>query len=278
MKKVDGVYTLVGSKPGKTLTIIGGVHGDEICGIKALEEIISSISIDSGRVHFVYGNLRAIKLNKRQVEMNLNRAFRLEGMLLKKERQSYERQRALEIMSFLDESDALLDVHSSNTPASVPFIICEPHSFEVASHLPFNIRSYGWDVVHPGGTDYYMNRKGKIAICVECGHHLDPRAPQLAKDSIMIFLHIMGVINGSVPSREIINQRIIYAREIYFSKVNFTPFREFAEFELLSEGELIGVDGNSYILSPKNSCIIFPRKRDNPGEEAFVLGEEVSSQ
>lgn len=274
MKTVEGVVTLIGKQPGKTLTIMGGVHGDEVCGIKALDEIISNISLKQGKVHFVYGNPQAIGICKRQTEMNLNRAFRSDELLSEKEKQSYERQRALEIMPFMDESVALLDVHSSTTKISTPFIICEPHSFEIAKFLPFPIISYGWDLIQAGGTDYYMNHNGKIGICVECGYHLDPDAPRRAIESIMIFLSLFGAIDKR-PSEKSVDQKIIHAYQIHLTKTDFTPFREFADFESLEEGEIIGTDGNDYILAPSNACVVFPHRREKPSEEAFVLGKRI---
>ena len=66
----------------------------------------------------------------------------------------------------------------------------------------------------------------------------------------------------------------MHAYHIHHTETNFMPSREFADFEALSEGELIGNDGEKPVYAPKNTCIIFCRKRDEPGEEAFILGTE----
>jgi hypothetical protein len=45
-------------------------------------------------------------------------------------------------MEILDKCDALLDIHASFTKDSVPFVICEKQSFDIARILPnFPIRS-----------------------------------------------------------------------------------------------------------------------------------------
>jgi succinylglutamate desuccinylase len=134
---IEGVTTINGSKSGITLAIIAGVHGNEICGIEAIKQILPTITIKAGRVHFIYGNPRAIKKNVRQVDMNLNRAFQQDNQLSDDEKRSYERKRALELMPILDRCEAILDIHSSATRATTPFVICEPHSFLLLGNYHF---------------------------------------------------------------------------------------------------------------------------------------------
>ncbi len=269
------IIKLTGNKPGKTLTIMGGVHGNEICGVQALDKLRDELKIEAGELYLIYGNPRAIEANQRQTEMNLNRAFRPSEEMQDWEKRTYERARAIEIMPYLAASHALLDVHSSKTEKSTPFIICEPKSFHFARLLPFPIRSNGWDKIEPGGTDYFVNRCGGFGICVECGHHLDPEAPIRAEIAIKTFLTIFGAKTGSCPT-EHPNQREIFVHHIHHTKVNFTPVRKFSDFEPLQENELIGHDGDTEIRSPAgNLLIIFCNKKDIPNEEAFILGKKM---
>lgn len=271
---VEGVTTVQGREPGKTLTIMAGVHGDEICGIKAIETFLKSSTIGSGKVHFIHGNPRAIEQNVRQVDMNLNRAFVPEDKLPKEHKNSYERRRALELTPYLRESDALLDIHSILSKENTPFIICEPHSYPLAERLPFGLRSHGWDIIEPGGTDYFMNSLGKIGICIECGQHLDPESSRRAQESITIFLSFMGVVptSDSFPRSK---QRTVHAYHIHITRVDFKLARQFVEFELLKNGEVIGYDGDEKVSAQSDdSVIIFCHNRSKPREEAFILGRE----
>lgn len=276
---LEGIFTFRGQEQGETLTVMAGVHGDEICGVRALDCIIPEFQsgvrkIDRGTVNFIYGNPRAIERGAQFTEMNLNRAFRPKDAISEQERNTYERRRALELMTFLRESSALVDVHSSSTRKSVPFIICEPHSFPIARRFPFPIRSSGWDAIEPGGTDYFVNQCGGCGICAECGYHLDGAAVSRAKDAIRIFLVTMGAISGDLPL-ENGQQREVRVFHAPIVKVGYVPAREFADFERLKEGELIGKDGDEEFFAPPQSVIIFgniPRKR---GDEAFIIGREA---
>jgi len=278
----DGsIITIKGSRPGKTLTIIAGVHGQEICGVLALREVLRAIAdkeliIRAGEVNFIFANLPALARGARQIDMNLNRAFRPLEQLTEKEKNSYERGRAEQLMPYLAESDALLDIHSSTNKESTPFIICEPHSYPIAKMLPFPIRSHGWDVIEAGGTDYYVNLNGGQGICIECGSHDDPLAPQRALESIKIFLMLLGVIEITKEIREIPNQRVINANFIYKTVVNFDYRGSYPDFGSVKKNELIGYDGGREIRVPKDSLIIFPQKREKSQQEAFILAEEES--
>jgi succinylglutamate desuccinylase len=265
----QSIYTFKGELPGPTVVIMGGVHGNEPGGVIAINKLLPGFSIKRGKVHFVIANLKAIELNVRETEMNMNRAFKDESLLTEPQKKSYERLRALEIMPYLDESDALLDIHSSSTMGSIPFVICEPHSFEVASRLPFSIVSNGWDKIHPGGTDYYMNKKGGMGICIECGYHLDKEAPDIAENSIMTFLTLMNLIDGVIPSKNS-DQKHVHAYYVYHTVDDFKLVRKFDDFEEIKKGILIGTDGSLEINASEDGVIIFARNISG-GNESFVF-------
>ena len=266
---LEGLTTLVGELPGPTVTIMGGVHGNEPSGVIAIREVLTTLSLKRGKVHFIIANLNAIKQNVRFTEMNMNRAFKAENLLADGQQNTYERRRALEIMPFLDESSALLDLHSSTTPGSPPFVICEAHSHEVATRLPYSIISSGWDIIHPGGTDYYMNLRQSKGICVECGYMLDENGPAIARDSIRIFLTALGLIDGEIPPVTP-NQKLIHADSVYHTTTDLRLARKFDDFETISVGTLIGTDGGNEVLAENDGVIIFARDTAGKGE-GFVL-------
>ena len=86
----------------------------------------------------------------------------------------------------------------------------------------------------------------------------------------MTFLTLMGAIDGHAPT-EYKKQRVVYAFDIHKTKTNFRPTRSFRDFEFLPKGELIGSDGRHKVLALEDMLIIFARKLDQPGKEAFIL-------
>src|SRR3989344_9145478 len=121
------VAEIMGKKKGENIVIMAGVHGNESFGVTALKEIIPSLSIEKGKITIIFANLEAIKQNKRFIEYNLNRCFFKEQA--NKIKNTLEGRTAREIIPYLNQADYLLDIHSSNSKDSVPFMICQPESF-----------------------------------------------------------------------------------------------------------------------------------------------------
>lgn len=258
-----------GNLPGKTLTVFAGVHGNEKAGVMALKKIIKKIRLKSGSVYFVFANPAAIGKNIRQVEKNLNRCF-LKG----NQGKTLEDKRARQLMKILDTCDALLDLHASNTKKTLPFIICERPSFDLASKMNFGIVSSGWDKIEPGAADGYVSRKDKIALCVECGsvHHYLSNI-KLAEESICQFLQYFEVTEKIVPyySRK---QKLIKVFKAVHKKTNQLHFSKiFKDFHVLTPGETIARDGGEKYIAGKNQIIIFPNPNKQIGEEIFILGK-----
>jgi succinylglutamate desuccinylase len=269
------VVKLVGPNPGKTSVVMACVHGNEPCGLLAISEILPELRIDSGTVYFIIGNPNAVADNVRFTEFNLNRAFKRDSLIGESDRKSYEYYRAQYIKQYLDQSDALLDIHSSSTLGSVPFVICEGNALSIVQKFPVNIITSGFDRVNPGGTDEYMNRTGKIGICIECGEHNDPQAKDIAKEAIYSFLYSLGHIVRPVKFRQVPKRRIL-VESIYHSKTDkFELTKNWGDFEVITEGSIIGTDGEKPIIAQEESVILFARNCKQIGQEAFYLGREI---
>ncbi|OGZ58888.1 MAG: hypothetical protein A3F94_03150 [Candidatus Spechtbacteria bacterium RIFCSPLOWO2_12_FULL_38_22] len=269
------IIKITGKWSGPTSIILAGVHGDEKCGVKALEKIIPNLKIEKGRVFIGYGNPQAIEKTQRFTEVNLNRIFKKDNLLSKSDKKSYEYKRARFLKKYLNQSDALLDIHASHTPMSKPFVICETNAKGIVEYLPVERVVSGFDQIEPGGTDYYMNSIGKIGICIECGFLGDPQSEQIAEESIYAFLKARGHLTNDLIPQE---QSYIRMFDLYKTKTNkFILAKLFDDFEGISKGQVIGVDGNQEVKTKKTAVILFARNREKVGEEAFLLGKNKKS-
>jgi predicted deacylase len=258
-----------GSRKGKTVSVLAGVHGDEKCGVKAFDNLIPNLKINAGTVYFIYCNLKAIEEDKRYIEKNLNRCFFNEQPL--EVRDSLEGKTAREIIPFLLEADAVLDVHASGSENSIPFVGCGQQSFGVAKFLPVDTVVYGWDDFEPGSTDYFMNLQNRIGICIECGYLGDEKSVDVACESIMNFLKVLDNINGNCEKR---NQKYIKINGLYRNKFGaFRRARDFADFEILNNGDLIGFDGDIEVRARGRYRLLFVRDRDEINSECFLRAQ-----
>lgn len=261
-------------EPGPNLVVMAGVHGDEKCGLSAFDAILPTFSPLRGRVTFIIGNPEAVKVNQREFEGNLNRMFRQDSEITETQRNTYEYKRSRELIPILAEADALLDIHSSTTEHTTPFVICEKQSFEVVSKLPVEIVVSGIDVLHPTGTDAFVNLSGGLGICIECGNHNDSNATSIAVEVVNRFLTYFNIVEGN-SNGDTNKQRFVHADWIYKNKGNFTLSKDFQEFEKVSEGSIIGLDGKEEIRAPYDGVILFPNNRTKPSTEAFLFGKEI---
>lgn len=263
------------NKPGPNIVVMAGVHGNEKCGIVAFEQVLPTLRITKGKVTFVIGNPEAVALNVRFTQSNLNRMFRGDEGMTEEEKNSYEFERARELMPILKKADALLDIHSSTTAQTIPFIICEQQSYDCAAYLPGEIIVSGIDVLHPTGTDAFVNQSGGKGICIECGNHDDSKSVSIALCAIEIFLSYFKVIEVKKELKKY-PQRKVQADWIYKNVGDFKLTRPFAEFERLKEGSVIGIDDGVEVTAPYDGVILFPNDRTEKGKEAFLFGKEVT--
>ena len=271
----ENAIEIVGINDGPISVILAGVHGDERGGIDAFQKILHNLKIQNGKVFFILGNPRAIEKGVRFTESNLNRMFKDDTLISKEEKETYEYKRAQFLKTYLDQASALLDIHSSFTPKSQPFVIAEPNSSEITKFLPFDLIVSGFDNVEPGGTDYYMNKNGSIGICIECGYLDDIDTQNTAKDSIFSFLKIRGHIE-SLDLLEPINQSFILIDTIYYTKTNkFILAKEFKDFEKISAGQKIATDGEEEIVSDKDGVILFARNLTQKNDEGYLFGDYI---
>lgn len=262
------VITKTADKPGKTIAIFGGIHGNEKIGVLLIDQLIQSFAPASGTVHFVYGNPRAIEQNLRFTETNLNR-----NLIKTQNPISYEEKRAQELMELLDGCDALLDLHAYNEEdMQVPvFAICEKPAFPVMQQLPIPTVLSGFNDVQKGSTNGYMENSNKVAVVLELGSVLHPeRHMDLAKECVMNFLQYFGITeNGTVDHTQPTFLEVASVHRRNSKLFNFT--KQYASFDIVKKGEVIAHDGALQLQAARNATILFPRPDAAIGAESFWL-------
>jgi len=260
-----------GKYVGKNVVILAGVHGDEVCGVKAFDELIPKINIEKGRVTFIYANLEAGKQNKRFVECNLNRCFL--------DDQPYELKYSLEgktakaIIPYLKKADIVLDLHSSKSSGNNPFLICEEDCLEIINCLSPKKVIMGIDNAQKGGSDGYMFNLGKQGICVECGLHDSQESVEVAKQSILNLLKKAESVGGDCEKYK--DKKSYRVKYMYKSKNGmFKLAGKFQDFHQVNEKTLIGLDGDEKVYIEKGDVVMFPNEPKQIGKECFVIMKE----
>lgn len=264
------VIKIIGNSPGKTVSILAGIHGNETPGIEAINKF-SKISLDRGIVYLITCSLEAIKQNKRFIEINLNRCF------FKKQpfgiKQTFEGRTAREIIPYLDKADSMLDIHASASKKSLPFVICDKSQISNAQIFNSEIVVYNFDEFEPGSTEHYVNSQKKQGFGFECGCIENSETIEVAEEAILNFLAFNGCIRKKLKNN--IHQKILKITFLYKNKFgSFKKSREFADFEILNEKTLIGIDGSREVYVNKEDIVLFVRDRERINEECFLIAKE----
>ncbi len=280
--------TFSSTKLGTRLLVLGGVHGNEICGPAAIEQILArfnsgEIKMETGRVTFVpVCNPRAYAENKRFIDRNLNRAMAKRAVP-----KMYEEFLMNELTPLLEDCDVLLDIHSYRAGGPAFAFRGDDHlrdreePFIAALGLDHVI--YGWseayaasgvkiDPIESVGTTEYARQNGAIATTVECGQHLDASAVPVAIRAIEGALNQCGLAKVPVPAAHKTMRRTRIKQLVY--KQRHGQFAQAWKHldEIAKDTIVASFDDGEQIKAPFSGRIVLPHADCPVGQEWFYLG------
>lgn len=301
--------SFTGMAAGARLIVLGAVHGNEICGTRAIRRAISEIesgqlALVAGRVTFVpVANPLAYLRQQRMGDRNLNRNLVPTGNPVE-----FEDRIANWLCPLLAQHDALLDLHSFHT-AGQPFVMLGPQdnqgslepfarsAEETALALRLGVRRFvdGWldtyatgvarrlaagvsareaDVSYGVGTTEFMRAQGGIALTLECGQHDDPAAPDVAWRAILNTLAHLQLIAAPAPQAVADTEALRLYEVIDRAHADDRFARAWSSFDPVRAGELIGTRHNgAAVAADSDGYIVFPNPNAQPGQEWFYLAK-----
>ena len=299
-----------GLEEGPSVIIMGATHGNETCGTEAIRRVMAELDsgerkIAAGSVTFVpVVNPLAYFKNERNGDRNLNR-----NLFPKIEPQDFEDRIANWLCPLLAQHDVLLDLHSFNAAHGEPFVMVGPvnndgplepfvHAEkERALARRLGVRRFvtGWMAAYGGGvqrrsrgnaaeletvlrygvgTTEYMRTTGGYALTLECGQHVDPKAPQVAYDAIINTLAFLKLIDAPEPEPVPFEEMEALHMVAVYDKLdaNDSFSRAWASFDPVQEGEQIGTraDGTP-VLAEFSGRILFPDAKAGANSEWYYL-------
>lgn len=288
-------------RPGPRVIVTGAVHGNEVCGPKAIARMIAEFR--SGRRKLLCGsvtfvpvvNALAYRLDQREGERNLNRNLRDYPVP-----QVNEDRVANVLCPLLRAHDVLIDLHSfgSEGPAfalfgpDAPGGALEPHArpdeerrlvralglpFAVQGWMPAHLKALAQqgraqDIAHAVGTTEFMRFVGGAAITVECGSHKDPASVGVAYEVIARGLAALDMIMAEAGPPPPPPQILQIGDAIFAESDDDRLLRSFVTGEPVRAGEVIGqrADG-SPITAPHDGAVIFASGKVKAGTEMCFL-------
>lgn len=289
--KVNDYVFLLGSG-SKKIVISACVHGNETIGIDVINELIKTIKYDlliDCEIAFIVCNPKAVYLNKRFIDVDMNRRFFHENINKIKESSNLENHEDLmikNILEYLENVNYLFDIHSTTLP-SIPFVYCSNTSKHIEVSRFFNV---GYIVLpsdkmineYPEfsfGLDNYIDSKGGIGITIEAGSNTDNNI-NIVVNGIMHFLIKQkfyksdAIAHTNKPQRQILIEKVLFANNDECKFVN----NEIKNFSFFYKNDIIAIDGNCNVNAENDCFIIFPKNNIKKSICYGFVGVEVSKK
>lgn len=291
------VHRIDSGQPGPNVMVQALTHGNEICGAIALDWLMQQIAGGGwrparGRLTLAFANVEAYArfdpldpFASRCVDEDYNRVWGDEALF--GTRDSVELRRARELRPLVDECDLMLDIHSMSDPCR-PLMVCgladKNAAFARELGVPGDLLV---DTGHPAGLRM-VDRGGfadpvsaRRALLIECGQHWERAAAEVAIDTLVRFLGLVGMATTEWVAT---HQRVTRPSRQRLVRVTEAVVAQSADFRFLvppvglsvvpQAGTPIAQDGDRVWLAPYDDCVlVMPGTRNlRPGGTAARLG------
>jgi uncharacterized protein len=290
-------YTYSSETPGPHVVFLGGVHGNEPCGMSACRRVVellekNAITPIKGAITLVpVCNPRAAEAKTRFSERNLNRQF-----FPKENPPTYEDELINELAPILADADIMVDLHSYSR-GGAPFALIgtgfkqEEIDLALASGTSYIIdgvdAAYGVanvkvDERECHGTKEWAHLHGALGMTLECGDHDSDETAEIAYRAVLNILQSYGF--ASVPNTihqplEPPSPVLVTLRKTYYMEAPGKLVKPWAQYEAVTGGTLMATyDDGKELRIDEGGILIMPdiRHTMKPGEEWFYVGEIVT--
>ncbi len=295
---------LTGDQPGPTLICIGGVHGNEPAGVRALRRVFQTLEANRpplrGQFVGLVGNIAALAAQRRYLDRDLNRRWLpktldklVDGLdpaaTLPEDRECCELLAELDRLFQKSAGDVfIIDLHTTSGE-STPFVVMgdtlRNREFALKFPLPLVL---GLEEYLDGTISEYLTSRGHVTITVETGQHDSPAAVDHAEAAIWTALTSLGIIERrSDPNVIGSAKRLAQAADslprilevLYRHPVSkrdaFRMEPGFLNFQPIQPGHLLARDRTGEVRSRWQGRILMPLYQEL-GEDGFFIVREFT--
>ncbi len=304
LERVIGQYT--GEEKGPLLIVLGGMHGNEPAGIKAIELMFKMLEVEpitnpefkfNGRLLGIRGNVRAMEAGKRFMVKDLNRQWTPENVERIKnapvealDPEDLEMKEILEIVdhqisNYKPEKIVLLDLHTTTAFGGI-FTICtdDPESVRIAIELHAPVIKGMLNGIE-GTTLHFFNSENigveTVAVCFESGQHNEDLSVNRAIAALTNCMRTIGCVKAENVENRHDSLLIEYskglpqiAQLITVKRIlpddNFEMMPNYDNFQKVKKGELLAKDKSGKIYAPEDGLILMPLYQKQ-GDDGFFL-------
>lgn len=288
-------------RPGPTLLVSAGIHGNEPAGVHALRRVFDVLTERGATLRGCFvgfaGNLPALAERRRFLARDLNRGWSAAAIerlfALPVAQRSPEDRQQLELLRCFDEviADAsgpvlFVDLHTSSAPGS-PFLCLadtiDNRRLGLATGVPIIL---GIEENIDGASLEWFADRGLAGFAVEGGQHDDPAAIDNHEAVLWILLDRLGItppdfldlrpfrsrlaqaVGSAPPIVEIVYRHVIAPEDRFVMEPGFVNFAKVAK------GELLARDRRGELRAPRACHVMLPLYQAL-GDDGYFLAREV---
>lgn len=277
-----------GERPGPTLILIGGVHGNEPAGVVAAKTVLAGVTPAQvhGEVIALVGNLRGIAAGKRYLERDLNRMWTPDVIAEPAGAEGVElRELAAEIERIRERARGevfAVDLHTTSAEG-FPFVVVGARR-EFAQQFPLT-GIIGLEEALPGTLTGYLGSLGCTTLAVEGGQNATTAAAANLEACATVALAASGVVPdvaGVTAAREHLRRSRgelphtieIALRHAIRPEDFFRMEPGFANIQRTPVGTLLARDYRGEIRAPFDGVVLLPLYQPQ-GDDGFFYGRAL---
>ena len=267
-----------GSDSGPHIVVFGGLHGNEICGMEAIRDLMTELrsgqlTLQSGCLTLVpVANPKAAEQGVRFIDHNLNRIFH--HACLDQDSQGYEHTLLPELLTLAKKADILIDLHSM-TDNAPPFALIAPEDdqhiilAEAANLNHIMVQSTAIIADHHFTTMDFGLYHDIESLSVECGQHDDPAAITVAYEVIRNICDHFNVI-AYPEKRSPVKPAFYHVQSVVRREAPGRFVRDWQSFDFVERGMPLALYENGRAVQADTTGFIFMPNEATPLNEEWL--------
>lgn len=301
------IGTFEGEEKGPLLICIGGMHGNEPAGVRAMENVFQLLAMEphinpsfffKGRLVGLRGNLGALEKKVRYQEKDLNRQWfpaeveRVNGMSLGRlEAEDFElrdlnRVILQEIESYQPNELVFLDLHTTGATGGIFSIPAEDDgSLQLAIQLHAPVIIGMFENLKGTLLNYFSKAFEGIsvrAVAFEAGQHTDELSENRTIAALINCMRTIGCVQAAHVENRHDQLLMEFSRGLpkvtqlvmrYGVKAadGFRMLPGFQNFQKITKGQKLATDRNGPVFSPGEGMILMPLYQAQGSDGFFII-------
>lgn len=303
--RIIGSFT--GQKKGPMLICFGGMHGNELAGVQALDIIFKLLEIEPqanpefefcGHFIGIHGNLTALDEGKRFIEKDLNRLWtdhnvaRIRKAPLDDLNTEEKEVREIidivcnEIQKYQPDKIVMLDLHTTTAHGGIFSIATDdPESVRIAIELHAPVIKGMLEGIKGTTLHYFrpenFNEREVVGVAFESGQHDDPLSVNRAIAAVINCMRTIGCVKAEHVENRHDKLLIDFSKNLpkvselilchsITEEDQFEMLPNFQNFQEIHKGELLAHDKKGPIYAQSDGLILMPLYQPQ-GDDGFFL-------